>query len=55
MVMEAVDSLPDTVESDDPDASCAATIRQVGAYVVDTEHARSGKQISLDDLVKPAD
>lgn len=27
MVMEAVDSLPDTVESDDPDVGCAATIR----------------------------
>lgn len=36
MVMEAVDSLPDYDEPDDPDAG-------------------SGKQISLDDLVKPAD
>ncbi len=36
MVMEAVDSLPDNDEPDDPDAG-------------------SGKQISLDDLVKPAD
>ena len=36
MVMEAVASLPDNDESDDPDAG-------------------SGKQISLDDLVKPAD
>ena len=36
MVMEAVASLPDNDESDDPDAG-------------------SCKQISLDDLVKPAD
>ncbi len=36
MVMEAVASLPDNDESDDPDAG-------------------SDKQISFDDLVKPAD
>jgi hypothetical protein len=36
MLMEAVDSLPDNDDPDDPDAG-------------------SGKQISLDDLVKPAD
>jgi transposase, IS5 family len=36
MVMEAVASLPDNDEADDPDAG-------------------SCKQISLDDLVKPAD
>ena len=36
MVMEAMASLPDNVESDDPDTG-------------------SDKQISLNDLVKPAD